>query len=176
LCSGGLGEKWILGADPHRVYRGEDLEDIVEELARGNVSQVKTVLASIALALALYQVFLMAVGYGKLRLPFLKPKPASFTHRAVGDTIVLITLLVALMCISYFEVEDGIEHARNGESGRAAIHVTAGFLLLGVLALKIVVVRWWHRMGRFLPVLGLSVLGLFLVTWFTSAGNYLWGS
>jgi hypothetical protein len=44
-----------------------------------------------------------------------------------------------------------------------------------VLALKIVVVRWWHSMGRFLPVLGLSVLALFALTWATSAGDFLAG-
>jgi hypothetical protein len=45
-----------------------------------------------------------------------------------------------------------------------------------VLALKIVIVRWWHAMGRYLPALGLAVFSLFLITWITSAGNYLWGS
>lgn len=79
------------------------MEDFVDGLARGNVAQVKTVLASIVLLLAAYQVTLMAVCYGKLRLTFLKPKAASFAHRAVGDTIVAITLLVA--CITYFEGE-----------------------------------------------------------------------
>jgi hypothetical protein len=152
------------------------VEDLVEQLTRGNVSQVKTVLASIVMALAGYQVLLMAVGYGKLRLPFLGPRPASFAHRAVGDTIVVITLLVAYMCLGYFEVSDGIEHARDGETLRATIHVVAGFSLLGVLALKIVVVRWWHALGRYLPLFGLSVFTLFLVTWITSAGNYLWAS
>ena len=152
------------------------MEDLVEQLTRGNVSQVKTVLASVVMALAGYQVFLMAVGYGKLRLPLLGSRPASFAHRAVGDTIVVITLLVAYMCLSYFEVSDGIEHARDGETLRATIHVCAGFALLGVLTLKIVVVRWWHALGRYLPFFGLAVFGLFLVTWLTSAANYLWAS
>jgi hypothetical protein len=44
------------------------------------------------------------------------------------------------------------------------------------LAVKIVVVRWWHRMGRYLPALGLSVFGLFTITWLASAGAYLWGA
>jgi hypothetical protein len=35
------------------------MEDFVEELARGNVSEVKAVLASVVSALATYQVFLM---------------------------------------------------------------------------------------------------------------------
>ena len=152
------------------------MDDLVDALTRGNVSQVKTVLASIVMALAVYQVFLMAVGYGKVRLSFLKGRAASFAHRSIGDSIVLITLLVAYMCLSYFEVEDGIEYARDGETARATFHVIAGFLVLGALALKIVVVRWWHSMGRFLPAIGLSIFGLLLVTWITSTGNYLWGS
>jgi hypothetical protein len=102
------------------------MEDFVDGLTRGNVAQVKTVLASVVLVLALYQVGLMAIGYGKVRVPFLKPKAASFTHRAVGDTIVAITLLVAFMSITYFEVEDGIEHAADDEHVRAAVHVVAG--------------------------------------------------
>lgn len=57
--------------------------------------------------------------------------------------------------------------------GVVALHVAAGFALAAVLSLKIVVVRWWHSLGRFLPYLGGSVLALFLVTWLTSAGMYL---
>ncbi|MFN2488242.1 MAG: DUF6529 family protein [Actinomycetota bacterium] len=108
------------------------MEDLVETLAGGNVTEVKVVLASVVAALAAYQVFLMAVGYGKLRLPFLGAKPASFTHRAVGDTIVVITIAVAFMCLAYFGFEDG----DSGEETRTAVHVAAGTLLLAVLALK----------------------------------------
>ncbi|MGH2752086.1 MAG: DUF6529 family protein [Actinomycetota bacterium] len=151
------------------------MEEFVDSLTRGNVSQVKSVLATVVAVLAAYQVFLMAVGYGKLRLPFLKSRAASFTHRAAGDMIVVITLLVAFMCLVYFEIEDGIEYARDGETTRAAIHVGAGSLLVATIVLKVIVVRWWHRMGRYLPLLGLTVFGLFIVTWFTSAGNYLMG-
>ncbi len=150
------------------------MEELIEDLAVGNVTEVKVVLASIATALAGYQVVLMAVGYGKLKLPFLQPRPASFVHRSIGDSIVLITLLVAFMCIGYFEVQDGIEHARSGEHTRVAVHVVAAFALLGLLGLKIAVIRWWHSMGRLLPFLGLGVFALFLVTWFSSAGDYLW--
>ena len=151
------------------------MEDLVEDLARGNVTEVKVVLASIVIGLAVYQVLLMAVGYGKLRLPFLKSKAASFAHRSVGDTIVLVTMVVAFMCIGYFEIQDGIEHADDDEQTRVLLHVIAAFLLLGVFVLKIIVVRWWHRMGRYLPVLGISIFVLFFITWLTSAGDYLLG-
>jgi hypothetical protein len=147
------------------------VEDFVEQLARGNVTEVKVVLASIVLALAVYQVFLMAVVYGKLRLPFLASRPASFTHRAAGDTIVVITVIIAFMCLSYFGIEDG----ESDEDRRAALHVAAGSSLLAVLTLKIVVVRWWHRMGKWLPALGLTVFLLFALTWLTSAGDFLGG-
>jgi hypothetical protein len=151
------------------------MEDLVDQLTRGNVPQVKTALASIIVALAIYQVCLMAVGYGKVRSRLLKPRAAAFAHRAVGDAIVVVTLAVAFMCVAYFGVEDGIEHAADDEDARAAIHVLAASLLLGVLALKIVVLRWWHRMDRFLPALGLTVFTLFAITWWSSAGDYLLG-
>ena len=151
------------------------MEDLVEGIANGNVTEVKVVLASIVAILAVYQVLLMAVGYGKLRLPWLKPGPASFTHRAVGDTILLVTLLVAFMCIGYFEFEDGIEHADEGEKTRVTLHVIGGTAVVAVLAFKVIVVRWWHQLGRALPLLGLSVLTLFVLTWITSAGDYLFG-
>jgi hypothetical protein len=147
------------------------VEDLVELLSRGNVEEVKVVLASVVAALAIYQVLLMAVGYGKLRLPFLAARPASSTHRAVGDTIVVITLVIAFMCISYFGFEDG----DSDEETRALLHASAGSALVAVLAFKVVVVRWWHRMGRFLPAIGLTVFALFMVTWLTSAGDYLMG-
>ena len=147
------------------------MEDFVEQLSRGNVEEVKVVLASVVATLAIYQVLLMVVGYGKLRLAFLGSMPASAAHRAVGDTIVLITLLIAYMCISYFGFDDG----ESDEDTRAFFHATAGSMLVAVLAFKVVVVRWWPRMGRFLPVIGLTVFALFMITWLTSAGDYLVG-
>ena len=121
-------------------------------------------LASVALALAVYQLALIAVGYGKLRPPFLEARPAARTHRAVGDTIAVLLLVTAFMCVGYFGFEDD-----------ATLHVLAGVSLLAVLALKIAVVRWWHSLGRLLPGLGVSVWLLLALTWFTSAGDFLAG-
>lgn len=137
---------------------------MIEELARGNVIEVKVVLASIVAALAIYQVVLMAVGYGRIRIPFLAPGPASRSHRAIGDTVVFLTLLVALVCVLYADFDDD-----------AIVHVVAGSLLVIVLGVKVVCVRSGQRLGRFLPVLGLSALVLFLATWASSAGAFLIG-
>lgn len=150
------------------------MEDFVDGLTRGNVSQVKTVLASVVMALAIYQVALMAVGYGKVRVPFLKPKAASTTHRAVGDAAVAVGIFVAFLCYSYFGVDDGIEHARDEETIRATIHVAAGSLFVVVVVAKVAVVRWLRRFDRLLPTLGLTMFTLFAIAWLTSAGNYLW--
>jgi hypothetical protein len=138
------------------------VEDLIETLTRGNATEVKVVLASVALALAVYQLGLIAVGYGKLRLPFLAARPAASTHRAVGDTSAVVLVAVAIMCVSYFGLEDD-----------ATLRALSAIALLAVLSLKIAVVRWWHAMGRFLPALGISVWLLLALTWLTSAGAFL---
>lgn len=138
------------------------MEDLVETLTRGNVTEVKVLLASVALALAVFQLVLIAVGYGKLRPRFLGPAPAAATHRAAGDTIALLLLIVGVMCLSVYGFEDD-----------ATVHIVAGSALLAVLALKIAVVRRDFGLGRLLPVLGISVFMLLAVTWASSAGSVL---
>jgi len=147
--------------------------DLIEQMTNGHVAEVKIVLTSIVTALALYQVALMTVGYRKIRVPFLRPKIASTAHRTLGDVIVPITVLVGLMCVGYFGVSEGIDHAREGQEAVVSLHVAAGFALVFALAFKIIVVRWWHALSKLLPYLGATVLSLFLVTWVTSAGAYL---
>ena len=137
---------------------------LVETITRGNVTEVKVILASVVLALAVYQVILIAVGYGKVRPPFLAPRAASFAHRASGDVIAIVMVVVAIMCLSYFELEDD-----------AGAHVVAASALLFVLALKVLVIRRWHGLGRLLPLLGACVFVLLVVTWATSAGDLLAG-
>ena len=135
---------------------------LIDSVTRGNPTEVKVLLASVALALAVYQLVLIAIGYGKLRPPFLAAAPASRTHRAVGDTIAVLLVVTALMCVGYFGLEDD-----------ASLHMIAAIALLSVLALKIAVIRWWHALGRFLPALGISVWLLLALTWVTSAGDFL---
>jgi hypothetical protein len=123
-----------------------------------HATEVKVVLASVATALAVYQLVLAAIGYRKLRI--IDAAPAFMAHRASGDTIAALLLVVAVLCLSYFELEDG------------AFHAVTGFLLLAVLAVKVVVIRWWHAAGRFLPALGITVFLLLVATWASTAGAY----
>lgn len=76
------------------------MEDLVETLTRGNVTEVKVLLASVALGLGVFQLAVIAVGYGWLRVPFLAAPPAFQAHRAVGDTIALLVLCVGAMCLA----------------------------------------------------------------------------
>jgi Family of unknown function (DUF6529) len=137
------------------------VEDLIEELTRGNVTEVKVVLASVVLGLAVYQVLLAAVTYGWLRLPFLERGSAGWVHRASGDTILVLTLVIATMCIGYSGFEDGGAHA------------VVATILLGLFVAKVLVVRLGGSLSRMLPLLGVSLLILFGITWLTSAGDFL---
>ena len=137
------------------------MEDFVENLTRGNPSSVKTVLASIVLALAVYQLILAAIGYRKL--PIIAARPAFFTHRASGDVIAVLVVIVALMCLAVFGFEDDY-----------VLHSAAGVGALIVLAIKVAVLRSGVG-GKFLPYLGVTLFALLAVTWLSVAPGFLAG-
>lgn len=138
------------------------MEDLVESLTRGNPTEVKVVLATVVIALAVYQLVLIAVGYGRLRPRFLQARPASRAHRAIGDALVVLIAVVAVMCLAVYGWEDD-----------GGVHAVAGAVLLGVLAMKVLAVRAGGRLGRLLPLLGAAVFALLAVTWLASAGDFL---
>jgi Family of unknown function (DUF6529) len=141
------------------------MEDLVDTLTRGNPLEVKTVLASVAFALAAYQLVLAAVGFRWVRPKVPEAEPAFRAHRASGDAILVLLVIVGAMCLSVAGEDHGGEDA--------AFHAVTGGLLFVVLALKVVVIRCWHAAGRFLPLLGASVFVLLALTWFGSAGEFL---
>jgi hypothetical protein len=140
------------------------MEQLINDVTFGNPYEVKAVLASVAAALAVYQLVLISVGYGKVRPPFLGSRTASFTHRASGDVIVVLIVIVALACLARFGFDDD-----------GGLHRITGFALLVAPGFKIAVIRWWHGLGRLLPVLGTCVFLLLALTWLTSAGHFLAG-
>lgn len=137
------------------------MENLIEEATRGNVTEVKVVLATVVLALAAYQLLLAATAYGWVRLPFLGGETASWTHRASGDAIVVLAVLVAVACLSFYGFEEG------------GAHTAFGCALLAVLAIKVAAVRRGGRLSALLPALGATVFVLFALTWLTSAGDFL---
>ena len=137
------------------------MDRLLIELTNDRVPEVKVVLTAVVVALAAYQIALIAVGYGKIRLPFLSSQAASFTHRTMGGTIVPVALFVAVVCLFYFEEP----------FGEASLHGVLGVLLFVVIAFKIAVLRWWNSLDRFLPLLGSSVFVLFVMTALTAIGG-----
>ncbi len=129
---------------------------------RGNVAEVKTVLATVALALAVYQLVLISVTYGKLRPRFLGGGPAGAAHRASGDTILALLLVVGAVCVGVYGFEDDM-----------ALHGIGGAALLVVLAAKVAVVRRGLGLGHRLPLFGATVFLLLCLTWATSAPEVL---
>lgn len=138
------------------------MEDFAASITNGNVREVKVVLATLVAVLAIYQIGLMAVGYGKLRLPFLAAAAASKAHRAIGDTIVVLTGFIAFLCIAYFGLEDD-----------AAVHIALSLALIGTLGFKVAVLRWLPQFDHLLPALGIGVFLLFWATWASVAARHL---
>ena len=137
------------------------MEDFFLDITRGNPGSVKTVLASVVLALGVYQLILAAIGYRKL--PIIDARPAFFTHRSSGDMIAVLLIVVALMCVAVFSLDD-----------EYVVHAVAGVAAVVVLAIKVTVVRSGLG-GRFLPVLGITLFALLAVTWLTVTPDFLAG-
>jgi len=137
------------------------VEGLIDDLTRGNVTEVKVVLATVVLALAVYQLVLAAVSYGRVRPRFLESGPATWAHRAVGDTLLVLAVLVAIACIAYYGFEEGGAHA------------VFGCLVLGALAAKVLAVRVGGSSSPLLPWIGIALFALLTATWLTSAGDFL---
>ena len=137
------------------------MEDLFLDLTRGNVAEVKVMLAAVVGVLAVYQALLMVVGWGRVRLGFFSQAAASRAHLVIGATIVFVTIFISLACLSYFGWEDG------------GLHAVTGLVLLGVLAFKIAVVRWIDQLRGYLPLIGTAVLALFVITVGASAVEFL---
>ena len=131
------------------------------DITRGNPGSVKAVLASVVLALAIYQLILAAIGYRKL--PIIEAKPAFLTHRSSGDAIAVLFVLVALMCLGVFGIEDDYVAARADRGGARRRAGDQGR-------------RGPHRHGRaLLPVLGITLFTLIAISWFTVTPDFLAG-
>jgi hypothetical protein len=137
------------------------VEGLIDDLTRGNVTEVKVVLATVVAALAVYQLVLAAVSYGKVRPRALESGPATWAHRAVGATLLVLAGRVAVACIAFYGFEEGGAHA------------VFGCLVLGALAAKVLAVRVGGSSSPLLPWIGIALFGLLMATWLTSAGDFL---
>lgn len=130
----------------------------------GGVLALKSLLATIALALAVVQVGLGLWIYQKLPMAGRAPKPIGMTHRVVGAVAVAFTLPVAIHCAIAYGVQLG--------QPRVLVHSIAGCFFYGAFLAKVLLVHSKRLPGWALPVAGGTLAVLLAVLWYTSAEWY----
>ncbi len=126
-----------------------------------NPIPAKSLLATIALALAGVQVLLALWIYRKLPLVGAPPRPVPLAHRVTGAVIFALTVPVAIHCLIAYGVQL--------TSPRVAIHSIAGCFFYGAFAAKVLAVHSRRLPGWVLPVAGGTLAIVLGVLWYTSA-------
>src|SRR5215471_2642834 len=106
----------------------------------------KSLLATIALALAGVQVLLALWMYRKLPLAPSPPRQVPVAHQVTGFVLVAVTVPVAVHCL--------IAYGVRLTSLRVAIHSIAGCFFYGAFAAKVLLVHSRRLPGWALPVAG----------------------
>jgi hypothetical protein len=135
--------------------------DIVESVFSSTIAG-KAWLASGAVTLAIVQVLTASRMWGKLtRVVPLSFATAKRIHRWSGRLAVLLTIPVFFHCVTMlgFKTPDA----------RVAVHSVAGSFVYGVLAAKLLVIRWKGYPHWVLPVLGGSLAAVLTTLWLTSS-------
>ena len=135
--------------------------DVVESVFSTTIAG-KAWLATGAVTLAIVQVLTASRMWGKLK----RVVPLSFAtakriHRWSGRLAVLLTIPVFFHCVTMlgFKTPDA----------RVAVHSIAGSFVYGVLAAKLLVIRWKGYPHWVLPVLGGSLAAVLTTLWLTSS-------
>jgi hypothetical protein len=122
---------------------------------------LKSLLATIALALAGVQVLLALWIYRKLPRVGSPPRPVPIAHRVTGFALFALTVPIAVHCLIAYGVQL--------TSPRVAIHSIAGCFFYGAFAAKVLLVRSRRLPGWALPVAGGTLAIVIGVLWYTSA-------
>src|SRR5712692_9174434 len=121
---------------------------------------LKSMLASIALGLAVVQVLLALWIYRKLPLAASK-RPIRLTHRVVGFGLFALTVPIAVHCLLAYGVQL--------TSFRVVVHSLAGCFFYGAFTAKVLLVQSRRLPGWALPVAGSTLAVVVGVLWYTSA-------
>lgn len=130
------------------------------ETSYTGVIRLKSLLATVALGLAVVQVGLALWMYGKLPAGR-APRRVAITHRIIGVVAFLVTLPVGLHCAMAYGVQVS--------QPRVLVHSIAGCFLYGAFLAKVLLVHSRRLPGWALPVAGGILAVLIAVLWYTSA-------
>lgn len=122
---------------------------------------MKAWLTTAAAFLLLLQLLTALWMWGRLPLAGAAPSWAPIAHRWVGAVAFSLTLPVAVHCM--WSLGFGTH------SLRVVVHGVAGCLFYGAYAAKMLGLRMRGLPGWALPVLGGTVLGMFVLVWLTAA-------
>jgi hypothetical protein len=122
---------------------------------------LKSVLASVVLGLAAFQVSSAGWFMGKLRFLPAAPRRLGLVHRITGVTLFLVTVPIAYHCAFAYGVQTF--------DGRTAVHSIAGCFFYGAFVAKVTVVRSKRLPGWALPLAGGTLFVTVALLWYTSA-------
>ena len=122
-----------------------------------SLSMLKSILTTVIIVLALGQSVSGLRMTGRLQRWPLPIKNLRIGHRLVGDAALLLTLSVALICVTHLSY--------GAYSLRVPLHAALGTLAAAILMVKVVVARRFRRYLRYARILGgvagFSLLGCF---------------
>lgn len=126
---------------------------------------IKSILALFFLAAGVAAVLAMFSLMGKTEH---KTSPLTLRklHRSMGFIFVILLIITTVLCVKY------VARAGDQISHRAALHGVLALLLIGALAVKIVIIKWFKGFLNFVPVLGIVVFVLAFAVVTTSAGYF----
>jgi hypothetical protein len=128
---------------------------------QANPFGLKSLLATVALGLAVLQVLLALWIYRRLPLAGSPPRPVPAVHRVVGFILFAVTVPIAVHCLIAYGVQL--------TSIRVAVHSLAGCFFYGAFVAKVLLVQS-RRLPRWaLPVAGGTLAVVIGVLWWTSA-------
>ena len=129
------------------------------------VLELKSYLAIPFLAAGLVAMLLMLDLMGRPQRK-LNPYLLRRGHKAAGFIFIVLLGILSYLCIGYVEaVGDRMSH-------RAVIHSVLALGLIGVLLVKLLIVRFYRGLMRFVPALGITAFVLAFMVFFTSAGYF----
>ncbi|MGH8915562.1 MAG: DUF6529 family protein, partial [Acidimicrobiia bacterium] len=137
--------------------------DTLVQLFFAGQIQLKAWFATIAVALALFQITSALRIYGKVNWPSSVPSWFGEVHRLSGTLAFLFSLPVAYHCLW------SIGFNADLGTSRVFVHSLAGCLFYGAFAAKILVVRNHSLPAWALPIAGGIVFTLLVTLWLTSS-------